>query len=153
MRRVRLRPYPAGQGSGEQFVREQYTVEVEAHRRRATRLNIALIVMQDCDITSVEDARARLEQSTARRSDERIAILLPKRNVETWIRFLIDGGPVDESVCYPKLNRESDCHEVADRLGAKNEYHLTPDVPISLQAACAEIRRIFPGKRCIESPQ
>lgn len=150
-RRVRVRPYPAGRGSGEQFVREQYQVEVEAHRSRAAKLNIALIVMQDCDTRSVEDARARLEENATRLNDnERIAILLPKRNIETWIHFLISGAPVDESNSYPKLNRESECHDVVDQLGAKTEYRLTPNVPSSLQAACPEIRRILPAKRCVQ---
>ena len=152
-RRVRVLPYPAGRGSGEQFVREQYQFEVEEHRRRAAKLNIALIVMQDCDERSVEAARARLEQTVNRHQNERIAILLPKRNIETWIRFLMDGGPVDESEHYPKLNRESECHDVVDRLGEKNEYRLTPNVPSSLRAACPEIRRILPAKRCVQSSQ
>lgn len=154
--RVRCRPYPAGRGSGKQFVQDEYAKEVVEHRRRATRMSIALIVMHDCDTNTMEEARlmlevrARLEGSAVRSPHERIALLFPQRNIETWIHFLQDGGPVDESTPYRKLQRESECHRVVDRLAAKNEYRLSADVPSSLRAACPEIRRIFPGKRCVE---
>jgi hypothetical protein len=148
--RVRTRPYPAGRGSGKQFVQDEYAKEVVEHRRRANRMNIALIVMHDCDTETIEGSRAMLERSARRSPHERIALLLPRRNIETWIHFLQDGGPVDESTSYPKLLRESECHNVADRIAAKNEYRLSIDVPHSLRAACPEIRRIFPQKRCVE---
>lgn len=150
--RVRVRPYPAGQGSGSQFVQEEYSKEVFEHRRRANRMNIALIVMQDCDTRTVDERRKTLEQSAAREPNERIALLFPKRNIETWIRFLTDGEAVDETQRYPKLRgRESECHAAADRLASKDEYRLTPDVPDSLRAACAEVQRIFPAKRCVQA--
>lgn len=148
--RVRCRPYPAGRGSGKQFVQDEYPKEVVEHRRRATRMNIALIVMHDCDTGTVEEGRARLERSAVRGPHERIALLFPRRNIETWIHFLQDGQPVDESKSYGKLARESECHDAVDRLAAKNEYRLSADVPSSLRAACPEIRRIFPEKRCVE---
>lgn len=151
--RVRCRPYPAGSGSGKQFVQAEYAKEVVEHRRRATRINIALIAMHDCDTRTMEESRAMLEQSAVRHANERIALLLPRRNIETWIHFLQDGGPVDESTPYRKLPRESECHSVVDHLGAKHEYRLSDDVPSSLRAACSEIRRIFPGKRCVELPE
>jgi len=149
--RIRLRPYPAGQGSGEQFVREQYQNEVLAYRARANRMNIALIVMQDCDTNRVSSRKATLEAFEHREPDERIVLLFPRRNVETWIHFLTHGGQVDESRVYPKLaGRKSECWNAADHLAGKNDYTLTPDVPESLRTACPEIRRIFNGKRCIE---
>lgn len=150
-RRIRARVSPSGQGSGEQYVREQYPVEVAEQRKRAARLNSALIVIQDCDVTTLEGRRATLEQSAEREPNDRIALLFPKRNIETWIQFLTGGQAVNEVDSYPKLRgRESDCHDAADGLAAKNEYRLSADVPPSLRAACPEIRRIFPDKRCVE---
>ena len=148
--RIRIRPYPGGRGSGKQFVQEVYAKEVVEHRKRAPMMNIALIAMQDCDDETVEASRARLEGSAMRRPDERIALLFPRRNIETWIHFLNDNE-VDESNRYPKLQRESDCHGVVDHLAAKHEYQISPTVPSFLRAACEEIRRIFPAKRCVES--
>jgi hypothetical protein len=151
IRRIRPKFAPSGQGSGEQYVREQYQIEVAEQRKRAARINCALIVIQDCDVRTLEDRRTTLEHSAARGPNDRIALLFPKRNIETWIHFLTDDQAVNESDSYPKLRgRESDCHDAADRLAAKNEYRLSADVPPSLRAACPEIRRIFPEKRCVE---
>ena len=149
--RIRIRGYPAGRGSGKHFVQEEYAKEVEAHRKRAAKMNIGLIVMQDCDEATVEATRASLEESAMRRKDERIALFFPRRNIETWIHFLINGDEVDESKAYPKLARESECHEAVDRMAEKPEYRLSSKVPHSLRAACAEIRRLFPEKRCVDS--
>jgi len=150
-RRIRAAVSPSGQGSGEQYVREQYPIEVAEQRKRAARLNSALIVIQDCDTRTLESRLATLEQSVARVPNDRIALLFPKRNIETWIHFLADGEAVNEVDRYPKLRgRESECHDAADRLAAKNEYRLSAAVPPSLCAACTEIQRIFPHKRCVE---
>lgn len=148
----RIRPnFRPGQGSGEQYVRVQYPIEAAEQRKRAARLNSALIVIQDCDVRTLEERRATLEQSAARGQNDRIALLFPKRNIETWIHFLTDGEAVNEVDTYPKLRgRESECHNAVDRLAAKNEYRLSADVPSSLRAACPEIRRLFPEKRCVE---
>lgn len=152
-RRIRANFRP-GQGSGEQYVREQYPIEVAEQSRRAARLNSALIVIQDCDVSTLEERRATLEQCATRRLHDRIALFFPKRNIETWIHFLTEGGPVSEVDPYPKLRgRESECHAAVDRLAAKNEYRLSDEVPSSLRVACQEIRRIFPGKRCVELPE
>lgn len=151
--RVRCRPYPAGRGSGKQFVQDEYAKELVEHRRRARRMNIALIVMHDCDTETMEVSRAILEGSGTRSANERIALLFPRRNIETWIHFLQDGGPVDESTRYRKLLRESECHSVVDHLASKDEYRLSADVPPSLRAACTELQRIFPHKRCVEQVQ
>jgi hypothetical protein len=151
-RRIRLKVLASGQGSGEQYVREQYPIEVAEQRKRAARLNSALIVIQDCDVRTLEQRRATMEQSATRGPNDRIALLFPKRNIETWIHFLTDDEAVNEVDSYPKLRgRESECHNAVDRLASKNEYRLSTDVPPSLRAACPEIRRIFPEKRCVEA--
>lgn len=141
---------PPGQGAGEQFVREQYATEVAGYRSRATMLNVALVVMRDCDTRTLEETRSTLERTAPRRPNERVALLFPKRNIETWIHFLMSGQAVDETRRYRRLSLESECHDAVDRLAAKNEYRLSSDVPDSLRAACAEIRRIFDKKRCIQ---
>ena len=158
-RRIRIRSYPAGAGSGEQWVRTQYPLEVREYRARSQRLHIGLLVMQDVDTATVEEACKELGKALSairlppRAEHERIALFFPRRNIETWIRFLTAGPLVDESVRYPKLYREeSRCHSAADRLAAKREYRLTRKVPASLRAACPEIRRLFPAKQCVEIP-
>lgn len=95
-------------------------------------------------------AKTNADLPETTRADERIAVLLPRRNIETWIHFL-NGEQVDETTVYPKLPRESECHAAVDRLAAKGEYNLSPDVPESLWVACSETRRVFPSKRYVES--
>jgi hypothetical protein len=69
-RRIRIRQYPGGQGSGKQFVQEEYSKELIAHRRRATRLNVALIVMHDSDKETETECRTRLESIAKRAKRE-----------------------------------------------------------------------------------
>jgi hypothetical protein len=91
-------------GSGEQFVRERYPVEVRAYRSQQ-RQNVGLLVLTDADEMTVDQRRRTLdmalEQSgqTRREAAERIALMLPKRNMETWVWHLC-GNVVDEETEY-----------------------------------------------------
>ena len=57
---IRIVSAPAGEGSGEQFVREQYPRELRA--LRAATVNAVLVVMLDADTT---DPTKRLRQLDA----------------------------------------------------------------------------------------
>jgi hypothetical protein len=93
-RRIRLVDLPSGRGAGEQYVRQQYPGEVEAHRSQAAHMAAALVVHLDADPghtvadrhRQLGDALAEAEQSP-RQPQERIAHLVPKRNIETWVHF------------------------------------------------------------------
>lgn len=115
---VRISPYPKkGMGSGEAYVRAEFPSEVRDQRRRPS---VRLLVAMDADNRTVEQSyRELLDQLDKQRSkDERIAVFIPKWEIETWIEYLLHGGPVDEERSdYPKLRgRESECHPAADRL-------------------------------------
>jgi hypothetical protein len=118
-------------------------------------MNIGLVVLTDADIKAVSQRRRELEEvldiggQGRREAVERIAIFIPKRNVETWIHYLM-GETVNETDVYRKLPLESDCKPFVARAAAKSEYRLTADVLPSLRAACGELTRIFPAKRCVE---
>jgi hypothetical protein len=148
-RRIRVAPYPAGRGSGEQFVRQNYPKEVKELRRRAKHLHVGLVVVIDADTSTVpqrlQQLDAELQQSglSPRADDERIALLVPRRNIETWIHYLL-GNPVDEDTVYPKLPRESDCQPAVARLLAirSSGWQLPDDCPPSLREGCAELRRL-----------
>jgi hypothetical protein len=153
-RRIRVNICPRGRGSGEQYVRQEYARETRLYCSRSAYLTIGLVVMIDADVMSANERFDQLEgalvsaQQPRRRPDERIAIFVPKRNVETWICYL-QGETVNEADVYPSLSREGDCRPLVQRLAHKPVYRLTHDVPPSLQAACAELRRIFPAKQCV----
>ena len=105
---MRIVPLPAGAGSGEQWVRERFAVEVKACRRRGASAGTALIVLIDADELSVQERLAQLDRKLdeaqadpVRPDAEQIARLVPKRNIETWILCLNDV-PVDEETDYKR---------------------------------------------------
>src|SRR5688500_16618310 len=98
-----IRLSPPGQGSGEQYVLRQYPVEVRAVRRtnQFRPVGVSLVTVIDADTYTVlqrhEELDRRLDASNQERrhADEKLAILVPKRNIETWIHHL-RGVLVDE---------------------------------------------------------
>jgi hypothetical protein len=94
--RIRNEPLPAGRGSGEQWVRERHARAVRAYRDRAARANTALVIMIDADIYTVDQ---RLQQLETPHEGEKIARMIPKRNIETWV-LCLTGTIVDEETDY-----------------------------------------------------
>ncbi|MCB0064784.1 MAG: hypothetical protein KDE19_21820 [Caldilineaceae bacterium] len=147
-RRITPRVCPSGKQAGEQFVREKFAEEVKTLRRKQ-REDRALVVIIDADVQAVTNRVEQLErclidaQQTRRDNNERIAIFVPKRNIETWIAFA-GGEVVDEVNTFPKLSEESECVPLAQHL-ARNicPYALPEDAPPSLRHACIELRRIL----------
>jgi hypothetical protein len=139
----------SGEGSGEQFVREQYPRELRA--LRAATVNAVLIVMIDGDPAAGPTERsAQLDASCRqfgippRNPRDRVALLVPKRNIETWLAYL-SGATVNEADNYPRLDRPSDCkmhvQTLADMCGRRR---LRQTAPPSLIAGCGEFRNLFP---------
>jgi hypothetical protein len=148
-RDVRSEPYPKGRGAAEQYVRSQYPRQVRALRQFGHQ--VALVVITDADrVTATERLRqldATLQghaPSQPRREDERIAVLIPRRNIETWIHWLL-GDAVNEDMEYPRLTgRESECQPAVDRLVqlVESGAELPNDAPSSLRDALPTLRRI-----------
>jgi hypothetical protein len=148
--KLRLLPLPAGEGSGEQYVREHYVEQLQEIRRRSGHLQLALVVVLDADSEDVAERQrqlahqvqtANLEQRTA---DERIVHLIPRRNIETWIAYLL-GQPVNETDRYPRLTgRERDCQPAVDRFVElyRSNQQLPANCPPSLVTALGELRRL-----------
>jgi hypothetical protein len=148
----KLRPLalPAGHGSGEQYVREHYAEQVQEVRRRSGQLRLALVVALDADSGEVAERQRRLAQQLQsanldpRATDERVVHLIPRRNIETWIAYLL-GQEANETETYPRLTgRERDCQPAVDRLMElhRSQHPLPADCPPSLVAALAELRRL-----------
>ncbi|MCL4782853.1 MAG: hypothetical protein KJZ70_07455 [Bryobacterales bacterium] len=141
-------------GSGEQFVRKAFANEVRAVRSRSA--STALIVVVDADNQTAEYRFRQLTDSLrdrgipARSETEPIAILIPKRNIETWIRFLT-GEPADEAREYKPRSGSAGDHRMQNsvRIAADKFYELTrPNAPLppgiipTLERAVSEARRI-----------
>ena len=149
---IREVPFPSGSGSGEQWVREIFPNELENARKYSTKL----IVSTDADTLSVDDRMKTLDKEcqqkgfAARKTTETIAILIPKRAIETWIECLC-GTSVNEEQKYPHYESCRDKCETAAK-EFKRHYAasrqtppsvLPASFPPSLFRAFAEINRLL----------
>lgn len=102
---MRIQPSPSGRGSAESWVRKEFVKETKVYRNRQARAQTALIVMIDADTHTVKDRLDQLDQALTASGiqtvtkTERIARLVPKRNVETWI-LCLNGRAVNEDADY-----------------------------------------------------
>jgi hypothetical protein len=131
---------PAGKRAGEQYVRMHYGSEVKQFRKRAGHLKLVLVVVSDADTGTVEARVQGLDDQVQRRADERILLMIPRRNIETWIRYLC-GAPVDEVTNYkPKEPDAEACRAAAVKLAATRSA--PDDAPDSLRRFFQELRRV-----------
>jgi hypothetical protein len=151
---IRFEPLPAGRGSGEQWVREQYARNVDAYRARAARAATALVVVIDADTAPMGRRVEQLDESAPRRPEERISHLIPRRNIETWVLCLNgrrpDGNPVNEDEDY---KAHEDARDIDQQIKPAAETFFNWSRPgtlvpahclDSLQRAIREIRRLEP---------
>lgn len=149
---MRLVPCPAGAGSGEQWVRERFALEVNAYRKRSVRAKTILVVLIDADTLSVQERLSQLDRNLhdagadpIRPDTEQIGRLVPKRNIETWI-LRLNNVLVDEGTDYKKTR--NDWQQLV-RPGIETLYNWTrhkgqpPDdcVP-SLRLGVTELKRL-----------
>jgi hypothetical protein len=146
-RQIHVRPFPQAQGSGEQFVREHFPQELVALRQWKNR---ALIVMLDADTLSVAERERQLNDACAAKkipaptAEDATVFVIPKRNSETWFKFLL-SEPFSEME--EKFIKQSDNHERA-KLAAKilndlcfRKQKMPSDVPSSLLLTCNSWKR------------
>ncbi len=148
----RVAKSPSGGGAAEQWVREKFPNELKVYRQRRTRAASALIAMIDADSKNVQDRINEFgneckDKTPFRTRNEAVAILVPKRNIETWIHYL-NGEQVDEENTYPKLDRVRGCKPGVDKLvNLCQTTGLEPNAPSALALACNEYSsRIKPLK-------
>jgi len=146
--RIHEVPLPSGAGAGEAHVRRAFADDVREHRRRAARTRAVLVVMIDADTGTVKHRREQLAlaltdgQIEPRHPDEPIALLIPRRNVETWVWHLL-GRTVDEEKAHAKLTgRESDCQPAITRFVALRADPTSATGLPSLDEGVIESRRL-----------
>ena len=148
----RVLPLPAGKKSGEQYVREELPNQLKAYRSKCNHISsIALVVAIDADTLTVSERKRQLEQVccdegiTPPGNNERILLVVPKRNIETW-RAYLQGNVVNESVQYPKHRGcESECMPEAQHLHDMcqcNEMNPMPS-PLSLDICCRDFNQFW----------
>jgi hypothetical protein len=145
-RRLRVQVSPKGRGSGEQFVRERFGEELGYYRNRQHRVQQVLVVLIDADKKTTADRIRQMERICSeggvqpRQPNERVAVFVPARNIETWLAYL-GGETVDETRerPYPRLRHESDCQQHVNALHDMcARQTLRQPSPPSLDAACNE---------------
>lgn len=151
--RRRIRHDYCQTGSGEQYVRERYPEELNAYRTRKNNQNAALFVVTDADPQNdVAGRKRQLDEACRdagiklRSNDEKVVFIIPKRNIETWFKYL-DGQNVDEETDYSRPGqKESNCFPFVDRLAAmcRDKRPQRPSPP-SLGDACKEYERFAPN--------
>lgn len=114
-------------------------------------MNTGLIVLIDGDELSPAERRKQLDEAgrsrsvDARHPDERIAIFVCKRNIESWLHCLA-GGAANETNSYRHLDRERNCAaEVRSLHLMCREGKLQEPVPDSLADACDEFNGRLSG--------
>ncbi len=147
-RQIRDLPCPVGETAGITFVLSNYAKQV--HNLRAATASKGLIVAIDADEETVVKRKEQLDEKLkaageAARGEEPIAIVVPRRNIETWIWFL-DGNKVDESTDY-KRTSVRDNYDMADAKRAFADFVVSgrspfEDCPPSLEDARVELLRI-----------
>lgn len=150
--KLKLLPIPAGEGSGEAYVREQYPIQVKAMRPRAQYQDVALVVVIDGDDRNATERQRQLADELVaaklapRAADEKIIHLVPCRSIETWIDYLNDmTRTIDETARYPKLTgRERECKSAVAEMARlfKSPQALPANCPASLALAIAELKRL-----------
>jgi hypothetical protein len=143
--KIRFVLSPSGRGSGEQWVRERYQLELLEFRDRNARAESALVVLIDCDSETTHFRSQQL--GSDRLNDERIVHLLPKRHIETWILFLTGATVTELDDCKSSINETSiprATQQAAHQLyeSTRRNAQLPHDCIPSLQLAVTELRRL-----------
>ena len=147
--RLDVKPAPVGGGAADQWVRERYADEVDAYRRKSSYRHIGLVTVVDADENSMQRRYQQFSEQLAsedlsRRGDaENICILIPKRNIETWIYALL-GEEVNETDAYPKLQKESSCQPAVVELVQFVKNDCPEDLIPSLRRGCRELSNRLP---------
>lgn len=134
----------AQSGSGEQWVRERFPVLLKEHRSlKNAQRSLWLVVVADADL---QDRARILREAIANAGldpvspDDRVLLLIPARNIETWAWCLLDHT-VDETTDY-KHEVEHTGIRLRDLVKAQWPTVRT-DEPSSLTTARAEWKRAF----------
>jgi hypothetical protein len=139
------RQCPTGRGGdAKRFVKVNHAAEVRAIRAKPY-LRAGVVTMIDADDASVQERKAELDTALAadgqdcRQPDERIAVAVPRREIETWIHSLL-GSPADEESSYPRFRGdERQCAPAATEFARKCPSDMRKDDLPSLKDACKEL--------------
>jgi hypothetical protein len=140
---LRVEPYAPGSGSAEQHVRKQFPFFVADLRAKQHQRNLWGIVIVDGDLVGFQRRRESLLDRLKELSfpplgsAERIVLLIPTRNVETWAWCLLGNAVNEVDDFKPKLKGEE-----LRRLFAERWRPPQSDEPLSLSTGRKEWSRV-----------
>jgi len=150
---IRVHRSPSGQGSADSWVRKKFVQETNEYRNRQARAQTALIVMIDADTRTVQDRMNELDRALTDSGNptvgqsERIARLVARRNVETWI-LCLNQRAVNEETDYKSAG--TNWNELIPTAGETlcQWTHLPAEPPDhcidSLRTGVRELKRLRP---------
>lgn len=145
---IEIENSPKGKGAATQWVLQQYPSEVKAHRSGPPTAK-GLISIVDADTGAVEERKrqhddALTEKGLARRgAADKISIVVPKRNIETWVHHLLGKPGINEDDPYPKFSREErECAPAAQEFARRCPSRMRANDLPSLRDGCDELQRI-----------
>lgn len=136
----------------------QYPAYVKQYRRDKNRKNLALIIMIDGDDKTVNQRIRSLNKALDEREgelnkelrlpDEKIAIFVPMRNIETWFEYINGNKNCNEQDDYKDKNLDKKERVKLAKTSATKlakeicPQGLPPDAPPSLIHAYNELQRL-----------
>ncbi len=150
-RKIRVEKSPKGKGAGEHFVKKKAVTEIKTYRQKSSygHGGLAVAVIIDADNLSVQERydeiQAELDRNELKpiQPDEKIAVFIPKRNIETWIHFAKDKS-TNETTGYPKSKKPKSCKEEGDLFVNEICRQGVPDTALpSIIHACNELTKIL----------
>jgi hypothetical protein len=140
---------------GSQHVRMNFPVALARVRVQHAKRQAGLVVHTDVDNATangrtVHDRLRELDTActdariSVRSAYDPVAILVPRREIETWIQFLLGGRPIDEHTAYAKLTgREAECQPAAEKFADHVHARTLPqESPPSLANGLHEFVRV-----------
>ena len=133
-------------GSGEQWVRENFPDQLKFIRQRQKAI---LIVVTDADNLSVDKRKSKLQEKCIDKripqlkKEDGVVQIIPRRNIETWLKYLSTDADVDESKDYKQDMQARNCRPLAKALYemCHVKQKLRQPAPPSLNNACEEYKK------------
>jgi hypothetical protein len=148
--RIRILPLPAGKGSGFDYVIREYPKELQSLRRSGS--TAGLIVVIDADDKTVDRRLSQLRDALEKtkieypHGSECVGIVVPRRNIETWI-YHLQGNVVNEEENYKQKVEDWEVLLSARRLATDCPDRLLQSCPASLRHGCHSLNDF---RHCIQ---
>ena len=99
----------------------EFIKELKIFRQKKNQENLRLIAVADADDKSVRERIDEFEKSCKeagvgfRTKDEKVALIIPKRNIETWVHYL-KCNEFNETTDYKNMCNHGECRTYSKEL-------------------------------------